>query len=93
MEKKKELENRMGKFVRDFRIYTETSGSVDYKVLRNGLRMFIQAELDRAREEGKREALEQIQRFVEDEMLVITRDGTDILEKYIKEWLSKLTTK
>lgn len=54
---RKELENRMGKFVRDFMIYTETSGSVDYKGLREGLRMFIQAELDKAREEGRREVL------------------------------------
>lgn len=54
---------------------------------------FISQELDKAREEGKREALEQIQRVMEDEMLVIARDGTDILEKHIEEWLSKFSKK
>jgi len=36
-----EIEDRIGKFARDFRVYTDTAGKVDYEVLRNGLRMFI----------------------------------------------------
>jgi RNA polymerase-interacting CarD/CdnL/TRCF family regulator len=50
----------------------------------------FEKELDKAREEGRREALEQIQRVLEDEMLVIARDGTGVIEEYIEEWLSKL---
>ena len=55
--------------------------------------MHFDSAISQAREEGRREVLEQIQRVLEDEMLVIAKDGTGIVEKYINEWLNNLSDK
>lgn len=75
---------------RNFRIMLKSLYKEDYFYLESYLEDFIDEEIKKAREEGRREALEQIRRVIEDEMLVITRDGTSVLEEYIGEWLSKL---
>ena len=49
----KDIENSMGKFVRDFKILTERSGIVNYEMLRDGLRKLLEQELSKAREEGE----------------------------------------
>ena len=78
---KKEIE----KFIED----NQLADSFDKPVLIEGLQKL----LDKAREEGRREVLEQIQRVLEDEMLVIAKDGTGVVEKYINEWLNNLSDK
>lgn len=68
----KDIENSMGKFVRDFRILTEQSGIVNYEMLRDGLRKLLEQELDKAREEGKKEA------FTKDEWFMLKLAMNDI---------------
>jgi len=54
-------------------------------------KLYTQSEVEEIKKEERRKVLRQMYNMVEDELLVIDRDGGDIVLKYIEEWLSKLT--
>lgn len=50
-----EIEQRIGKFVRDFSIAVQDEQSVNYNILRKMLRELLASEISKAREEGRKE--------------------------------------
>lgn len=89
-----EMEQRIGKFVRDFSIAVQDEQSVNYNILRKMLRELLASEISKAREEVLLELLEKKTNYKIEEV----GHGYKVTQEYvlvsdIEKELSKLRNK